>query len=98
MPMYDFKCRNCSGVHERLVWSSDILVVPCPICTSPVFDGLTDVVSLPSMADRQLCVPAAIRMGDGQAARKAQRICEPTWVYPDGHRESLNSANTRPEE
>jgi hypothetical protein len=37
-------------------------------------------------------------MGDGSKARKAQRIKEPTWVYPDGHRESLNSANTRPEE
>lgn len=83
MPTYDFKCDKCSAVHEQLV-NSAITMVPCRACTGP--------------SKRLLSFPAGIRMGDGYANRKAQRITEPTWVYPDGHRESLNSANTRPEE
>jgi len=83
MPNYDFKCEKCSAVHEQIV-DVAITMVPCRSCIGP--------------AKRQLSTPAGIRMGDGSKARKAQRIKEPTWVYPDGHRESLNSANTRPEE
>jgi len=84
MPTYDFKCRKCEDVFEALV-NSAITLIPCHKCSD-------------SGADRLLSSPAGIRMGDGRLRRKAQRITEPTWVYPDGHRESLNSANTRPEE
>jgi hypothetical protein len=91
MPRYDFKCQECLEVTERLC-ASTVTTIICPLCKN---DGGP---FMPGVAVRQLSAPASIRMGDGSKARKAQRIKEPTWVYPDGHRESLNSANTRPEE
>lgn len=84
MPNYDFKCEKCSAVHEQIV-DSAITMVPCRACIGP--------------SRRLLSAPASIKMADmATLNRKRQRINEPTWVYPDGHRESLNSANTRPEE
>jgi putative FmdB family regulatory protein len=83
MPLYDFKCEKCSAVHEQIV-NAAITLVPCRACIGP--------------SKRLLSVPASIVMGDGSKARRAQRINEPIWRYPDGHIESLNSANTRPEE
>lgn len=84
MPLYDFQCEKCSAVHEQIV-DSAITMVPCRKCIGP--------------SQRLLSVPAGIKMGDGTAHRRAKNwTSEPVWRYPDGHVESLNSANTRPEE
>jgi len=85
MPTYDFKCRKCDLVFEKLVPAA-VTLIPCNKCSD-------------SGADRLLSAPASIRMTDMVTKNKRrQRITEPTWVYPDGHREAMNSANTRPEE
>ena len=84
MPTYDFKCMVCYKVKEQLVPAS-VTLSKCSSCGC--------------WAERQLSAPAGIRMGDGTKARRAKNwTSEPVWRYPDGHIESLNSANTRPEE
>lgn len=94
MPTYDFKCSECGVVSEKIK-PSTCTVIPCPEC---LLDADLEPRLHVGMAYRLLSAPAGIRMGDGRAQRKAQRIQEPVWRYPDGHIESLNSANTRPEE
>lgn len=85
MPTYDFKCRQCSLVFEKHVPSA-ITMVPCDACPA-------------APADRLLSAPASIKMANMDSLeRKRQRVREPRWKYPDGHYESLNSANTRLEE
>ena len=94
MPTYDFKCDECGAVTEKIKpWTYRL--IPCPECLK---DAELEPRLQVGFAWRQLSAPAGIRMGDGRAQRKAQRIQEPVWRYPDGHIESLNSANTRPEE
>jgi putative FmdB family regulatory protein len=64
MPTYDFKCRKCDLVFEKLVHSA-ITLVPCDKCSD-------------SGADRQLSCPASIKMADmATVNRKRDRIREP---------------------
>jgi putative FmdB family regulatory protein len=64
MPTYDFKCRKCSLVFEKLV-NSAITLIPCDACSS-------------APADRLLSCPASIKMADmATVNRKRDRIREP---------------------
>lgn len=67
MPMYDFKCEKCSAVHEQLV-NAAITMVPCRSCIGP--------------SVRQLSAPASIKMDDGTARSRRERIKEPMWLDP----------------
>ena len=43
MPIFEFKCENCSKTHETLVFKDEIY--PCPYCGST---KLTRLISKPS--------------------------------------------------
>jgi len=92
MPIYDFKCRKCSGVFEKIV-KSEVIVMPCELCPPKglVLDHTKPQVEIPYLADRMLSVPGSIRMADmATLNRKRQRITEPVYRFPDGHVESVN--------
>jgi phage FluMu protein Com len=57
MPRYDFKCRVCNEVFERIA-PVEVTTVQCYIC-KPVYQlG----IPLASIADRQLSFPAQIHI------------------------------------
>jgi hypothetical protein len=90
MPIVEYKCDrpSCGHVQERIVIAPPDKVPTAFNCER----------CLVGYSRRKMSTPARVIMGDGKARRKAQRIQEPVWRYPDGHIESLNSKNTRPEE
>jgi putative FmdB family regulatory protein len=95
MPIYDYKCSECGTVTEKIK-PATCAAIQCPECLK---DSEIEPRLHVGIAYRQLSTPAAFRFPDmATLNKKRQRIKEPIWRYPDGHYESINSANTRPEE
>lgn len=84
MPLYDYQCLVCHSTEEHVARHT-VTSMHCTACGS--------------VTQRLWGAPASIRMANMNVINKRrQRIKEPTFLYPDGHRESLNSTNTRAEE
>lgn len=80
MPLYDFKCRVCGYVYEKILAATQTTDI-CPRCTPP---RKADVAWTPSVADRLLSCPGGIRANGANGGmvlseKQMKMIKEPVW-------------------
>lgn len=76
MPNYDFKCRRCQIVFERIV-PATVTVVNCPKCIPHMVQVQNKMVSLPTYSDRQLSAPSIRPNGIILSEKEINKIKEP---------------------
>ena len=78
MPIYEYRCRQCSEEFELLVLAST--VVACPTCESNDLEQLLSGFAVRSDGTRQANVKAARRATLGSNDYKEQKIAQTEYV------------------
>jgi putative FmdB family regulatory protein len=61
MPRFDYKCRVCGEVFERIA-PRDVDILPCPTCPPRLVLAIDPTIPVSPLADRQLSAPANIHI------------------------------------